>query len=49
MSDKFQLKGSICEPDSDIPLNWSDVRSVFGYTTLSEILNLAKDLKIRRK
>jgi hypothetical protein len=30
MSEKFQLKGCIYEPCSDIPLNWSDMRSVFG-------------------
>jgi hypothetical protein len=27
----------IYELSSDIPLNWSDLRSMFGYTTLYEI------------
>jgi len=37
MSGKFQLKGGICEPSSDIPPNWSDMRSEFGYKLLSAI------------
>ena len=38
MSETFQLKGCTCEPCSDIPLNWNDMRSVFGYTALCEIV-----------
>lgn len=30
MTGMFQPKGDIYEPSSDIPLNWSDMRSVFG-------------------
>ena len=37
MTGKFQLKGVIYEPSSDIPLNWGDMRSMFGYKLLSEI------------
>ena len=37
MSEKFQLKGCICEPCSDIPLNWGDMRSEFGYKLLCDI------------
>ena len=37
MSGKFQLKGGISEPSSDIPLNWRDMRSEFGYKLLYEI------------
>ena len=37
MSEKFQLKGCIYESCSDIPPNWRDMRSKFGYTTLSAI------------
>ena len=32
ISEKFQLKGCISEVSSDIPPNWSDMQSVFGYT-----------------
>ena len=32
MSEKFQLKGGIYEPSSDIPPNWRYMRSKFGYT-----------------
>lgn len=39
MSEKVQRKGGICEVSLDIPLNWSDMRSVFGYTTLYNIPN----------
>ena len=35
MSEKFQLKGGICELSSDIPLNWGDMRSVFEYNLYS--------------
>jgi hypothetical protein len=35
MSEKVQLKGCICEPSSDIPLNERDIRNKFGYTPLS--------------
>jgi hypothetical protein len=31
MSEKFQLKGCISEVSSDIPPNWRDMRSEFGY------------------
>ena len=31
MIEKVQLKGGICEPSSDITLNWRDMRSEFGY------------------
>ena len=34
MTVKFQLNGGIYEPCSDISLNWSDMRSVFGYKLL---------------
>jgi hypothetical protein len=37
MIEKIQLKGGICEPSSDITLNWRDMRSEFGYTTLYAI------------
>ena len=40
MSEKVQLKGGICEPSSDIPLNWSDMRSEFGYKLLGAMLYL---------
>ena len=36
MTGKFQLKGGIYEPSLDTPLNWSDMRSMFGYKLLSE-------------
>jgi hypothetical protein len=36
MTGKFQPKGDIYELSSDMPLNWSDMRSVFGYKLLSE-------------
>ena len=39
MIEKVQLKGGICEPSSDIPLNWRDMRSEFGYTTLYSIVS----------
>jgi len=42
MIEKFQLKGCICEPCSDISLNWRDMRSKFGYTTLYEIARLIR-------
>ena len=32
-------EGRICEPSSDIPPNWSDMRSVFGYELLAKISN----------
>ncbi|MDL1957686.1 MAG: hypothetical protein LWW95_11680 [Candidatus Desulfofervidus auxilii] len=32
-----QPKGCICEPCSDIPLIWNDIRIKFGYTMLSEM------------
>jgi len=32
-----QPQGCICEPCSDIPSNWKDIRTKFGYTTLSEM------------
>ncbi|NQE46475.1 hypothetical protein C5S31_10680 [ANME-1 cluster archaeon GoMg2] len=34
MCKKFQLKGCIYEPGSNIPLNWRDMRSKFGYKLL---------------
>ena len=34
---KVRPEGCICELCSDIPLNWKDIRTKFGYTTLSEI------------
>jgi len=37
MTGKFQPKGGIYEPSSDIPLNWCDMRSVFGHKLLSVI------------
>jgi hypothetical protein len=39
MTGKFQPKGSIYELSSDIPLNWSDMRSVFEYKLLCSILH----------
>ena len=42
MCEKFQLKGCRYEPSSDIPLNWSDMRSVFGYATLGDIAEMVK-------
>ena len=38
MSEKLQLKGGISEPCSNIPLNWRDMRSEFGYKLLYVIL-----------
>ncbi len=38
MSGKFQPQGGIYGPSSDIPPNWSDMRSVFGYKLLCAIL-----------
>jgi len=38
MTGKFQLKGGIYEPSSDITLNRSDMRSVFGYKLLYVIV-----------
>lgn len=35
MIEMFQLKGSIKEPSLDIPLNWRDMRSAFGYKLLT--------------
>jgi len=32
MSGKVQLKRGICEPSLDIPPNWRDMRSKFGYS-----------------
>jgi hypothetical protein len=40
MIENVQLKGGICEPSSDITLNWRDMRSEFGYTTLGEMARL---------
>jgi hypothetical protein len=37
MSGKFQLKGGIYEPSSDIPLNWRDMRNEFRYKLLYDI------------
>lgn len=37
MGAKVQLKGGLCEPSSDVPIDWIDMRSRFGYTTLYEI------------
>ena len=39
MTGKFQPKGGIYEPSSDIPLNRSDMLSVFGYKLLAKISN----------
>jgi len=30
-------EGCMCEPRSDIPPNWNDIRTKFGYIMLSEI------------
>lgn len=38
MSGKFQLKGGIYGPCSDIPPNWRDMQSEFGYKLLGDIL-----------
>jgi len=32
-------EGGICEPCSDISPNWRDMRTKFGYKTLSEIVD----------
>ena len=32
-------EGCICEPCSDIPPNWKDIRTKFGYKTLYEIVD----------
>ncbi|MCK4735444.1 MAG: hypothetical protein KAT65_23525 [Methanophagales archaeon] len=40
MIGKFQLKGGISEPSSDITPNWRDMRSEFGYKLLYEIVPL---------
>ena len=37
MTGKFQPKGVICEPSSDIPLDRCDMRSGFGYKLLYEM------------
>jgi hypothetical protein len=37
MTGMFQPQGGIYEPSSDIQLNWSDMRSMFGYKLLPEI------------
>jgi hypothetical protein len=37
MIGKFQPQGGIYRPSSDISLNWSDMRSGFGYKLLSEM------------
>ena len=29
--------GCMCEPRSDIPPNWNDIRTKFGYTMLGDI------------
>ena len=42
MIEKVQLKGGISEPSSDIPPNWRDMRSEFGYKLLSAISALSK-------
>jgi len=39
MIEKFQLKVGISEASSDIPPNWRDMRSEFGYT---EVIRHAK-------
>jgi hypothetical protein len=41
MTEKFQPQGGIYEPGLDIPLNWSDMRSVFGYKVLCEIAHFS--------
>ena len=38
MIEKLQLKGGISEPSSDIPPNWRDVRSEFGYKLLGDMI-----------
>jgi len=34
---KVRPEGCICEPCSDIPPNWKDIRPKFGYIPLAEI------------
>ena len=34
---RVRLEGYISEPSSDISPNWKDMRSGFGYATLSEM------------
>lgn len=36
---EVRLEGCICEPCSDIPPNWKDIRTKFGYTTLGVIVS----------
>ena len=35
---EVRSEGCICEPCSDIPPNWKDIRTKFGYTPLYAIL-----------
>ena len=43
--EKFDPEGCICEPCSDIPPNWNDIGTKFGYTTLSAIAKIKGGIK----
>jgi len=45
---KVRPEGGICEPCSDIPPNWMDMRPKFGYTTLGamQILIFKQEVKL---
>ena len=36
---KVRPEGCICEPCSDIPPNWKDIRTKFGYKPLYAIMD----------
>ncbi len=44
---KVRLEGCICEPCSDISTNCRDMRSKFGYITLSEMAGIRKYKKVK--
>ncbi len=47
MCKKFQLKECIYEPGLDIPLNWRDMLSEFGYKLLCNIPILKRVLHMK--
>ena len=49
MSEKFQLKGCIHEPSLDVPPNWRDMRSEFGYKLLGKIRYKNYDIPATRQ
>ena len=40
MTGKFRPTGDIRELGLDIPLNWNDMQSMFGYMLLCKIINI---------